>query len=201
MHGDTPGRPSASTTTQPASSSASESTTNDTRTDKGRVAVLREFGEALAKTRNAVLIDTHAQKAALRLAVSVESVRAELKKQRPPESREPREATEHDDIVASGVPEEIPAEPPSPRESQLLKLIVCGLPAPEDVIVTTPVRAPVAVGVNVTVMVQVLFCARLAAQVVVRLKSPVAAETTMLLTAPLFAVRVTTCEVLVVLVI
>jgi DNA primase len=47
-------------------------TTNDTRTDKGRVTVLREFGEALVKTRNAVLIDTHAQKAALRLG-SVDS--------------------------------------------------------------------------------------------------------------------------------
>src|SRR5687767_13523226 len=50
--------------------------TNDVQTDKGRVAVLREFGEALAKTRNAVLQDTYAQKAALRLGVSSESVRA-----------------------------------------------------------------------------------------------------------------------------
>jgi hypothetical protein len=41
-----------------------------------------------------------------------------------------------------------------------LKLIVCGLPAPDEVIVIAPVRVPVAVGVNVTVIVQVAFCAR-----------------------------------------
>jgi hypothetical protein len=82
-----------------------------------------------------------------------------------------------------------------------LRLIVCGLPAPDDVIVIAPVRVPVVVGVNVTVTVQALFCARVAVQLVVRLKSPVAAEITMLLTAPLFAVRVTLCDVLVVLVI
>jgi hypothetical protein len=64
--------------------------------------------------------------------------------------------------------------------------------------VIVPVRVPVVVGVNVTVTVQLLFCARLDVQLVVRLKSPVAAETTMLLTAPLFAVSVTLCEVLVV---
>jgi len=46
-----------------------------------------------------------------------------------------------------------------------LRLIVCGLPAPEGVTVIAPVRAPVAVGVNVTVIVQVLFCASVAAQV------------------------------------
>jgi hypothetical protein len=51
------------------------------------------------------------------------------------------------------------------------------------------------------VTVQVAFCARVDVQLVVRLKSPVAADTTMLLTAPLFAVRVTLCDVLVVFVI
>jgi DNA primase len=71
--------------------------THDPRSDKGRVAVLREFGEALIKTRNAVLIDTHAQKAALRLGVSVDSVRAEFKKTKPPS--EPR--TQRDDNLDS----------------------------------------------------------------------------------------------------
>src|SRR6185503_15053132 len=66
---------------------------NDIRTDKGRVTVLREFSEALIKTRNAMLIDTHAQKAAVRLGVSVEAVRAEFKKTRP--AAAPR--TERDD--------------------------------------------------------------------------------------------------------
>ncbi|HEY0552501.1 MAG TPA: DNA primase [Verrucomicrobiae bacterium] len=106
------------------------STTNDTKTDKGRVTVLREFGEALAKTRNAVLIDTHAQKAALRLGVSVDAVRAEFKKTRPP--AESRNARDEDfdrlagdaDSVASAATEEIPSTPPTPREMQLLKLLL-----------------------------------------------------------------------------
>ncbi len=106
------------------------STTNDTKTDKGRVTVLREFGEALAKTRNAVLIDTHAQKAALRLGVSVDSVRAEFKKTRPPaESRNARDedfdrSLENADSIASSATEEIPSVPPTPREMQLLKLLL-----------------------------------------------------------------------------
>jgi hypothetical protein len=79
-----------------------------------------------------------------------------------------------------------------------LKSIVCGLPAPDEVIVIAPVRVPAAVGVKVTVTVQVLFWARVAVHVVVRLKSPVAAETAMPVTLPLFAVRVTVCEALVV---
>jgi hypothetical protein len=46
--------------------------------------------------------------------------------------------------------------------------------------------------------VQVPFCARVVVHVVVLLKSPVAAETAMLLTLPLFAVSVTVCDALVV---
>jgi hypothetical protein len=79
-----------------------------------------------------------------------------------------------------------------------LRLIVCGLPAPDDVIVIAPVRVPVAVGVNVTVTVQVVFCASVAAQLFVWLKSPVAAEIAIVETLPLFAVRVTLCDALVV---
>jgi hypothetical protein len=48
-----------------------------------------------------------------------------------------------------------------------LKVIVCGLPAPDDVIVIAPVRVPAAVGVNVTVIVQVAFCAKVAVQLFV----------------------------------
>jgi hypothetical protein len=79
-----------------------------------------------------------------------------------------------------------------------LKLIVCGLPAPDDDTVIAPVRVPVVVGVNVTVIVQVALCANVGVQSFVWLKSPVAAETAILLTAPLFAVRVTVCDALVV---
>jgi DNA primase len=93
--------------------------TNDVQTDKGRVAMLREFGEALAKTRNAVLLDTYAQKAALRLGVSPASVRAEFQKSRAPEPRQPNDTDE-------GAPEEEPAAPPSPQETQLLKILIGG---------------------------------------------------------------------------
>jgi hypothetical protein len=82
-----------------------------------------------------------------------------------------------------------------------LRLIVCGLPAPDDVIVIAPVRVPVVVGVNVTVTVQDAFCANVAAQLFVWLKSPVAGETAIVETLPLFAVSVTDCDALVVFVI
>jgi len=53
---------------------------NDLNSDKGRNTVLRGMAEAVHKTGNTVLIDTYAQKTALRLGVSPESVRAEFKK-------------------------------------------------------------------------------------------------------------------------
>jgi len=105
------------------------SATNDTKTDKGRVAVLREFGEALAKTRNAMLIDTHAQKAALRLGVSTDAVRAEFKKTRAAEPRAPRDdefdrAADEADSASAAAIEEAPSVPPTVREMQLLKLLL-----------------------------------------------------------------------------
>jgi len=54
--------------------------TNDVGTDKGRLAVLKNMAEAVHKTNNQVLIDKYAQKTALRLAVSPESVRTEFGK-------------------------------------------------------------------------------------------------------------------------
>jgi DNA primase len=107
------------------------SITNDPRSDKGRVAILREFGEALIKTRNAVLIDTHAQKAALRLGVSVDSVRAEFKKTKPPaQPRSERDedfdrmAEEAEASAAATELTEVPSAPPTVREMQLLKLLL-----------------------------------------------------------------------------
>jgi hypothetical protein len=76
--------------------------------------------------------------------------------------------------------------------------MVCGLPAPDEVIVIAPVRVPAALGVNVTVTVQVAFCANVAVQSLVWLKSPVAPGIEMPVTLPLFAVRLTVCEALVV---
>jgi DNA primase len=105
--------------------------TNNPRSDKGRVAILREFGEALIKTRNAVLIDTHAQKAALRLGVSVDSVRAEFKKTKPPtQPRSERDedfdrmAEEAEASAAATEVNEVPSGPPTVREMQLLKLLL-----------------------------------------------------------------------------
>jgi DNA primase len=48
--------------------------------DKGRITILKSMAEALAKTGNRVLLDAYAQKTALRLEVTPESVRAEFKK-------------------------------------------------------------------------------------------------------------------------
>jgi len=53
---------------------------HDANSDKGRNAVLRGMAEAVHKTGNVVLIDTYAQKTALRLGVSPVSVRAEFSK-------------------------------------------------------------------------------------------------------------------------
>jgi DNA primase len=53
---------------------------NDLGTDKGRLTVLQDMAQAVHKTGNVVLIDTYAQKTALRLGVSAEAVRAEFRK-------------------------------------------------------------------------------------------------------------------------
>jgi DNA primase len=56
---------------------------NDITTDRGRLAVLAGMGMDLAKTGNAVLQDTYAQKTSQRLGVSVDAVRTEFRKIRP----------------------------------------------------------------------------------------------------------------------
>ncbi|HEU5123707.1 MAG TPA: DNA primase [Verrucomicrobiae bacterium] len=91
--------------------------TNDGATDKGRLTILREMAEAVHKTHNGVLIDKYAQKTALRLGVSAESVRAEFKKigrnQKSPADSAP------DDNLEPEV--EMPR--PSAHEFWLLKLL------------------------------------------------------------------------------
>jgi DNA primase len=89
--------------------------TNEVAQDRGRLAVVRAMSEAVHKTRNAVLADTYAQKTAQRLGVSPESVRAEFKKVRAPQS-----VQDTDEPIA-------PAEPldrPSTHEFWLLKLLL-----------------------------------------------------------------------------
>ena len=94
--------------------------TNEITGDKGRLAILRAMAEAVHKTGNGVLIDTYAQKTALRLGVATESVRAEFKKISTPHLA-PRES-EDDSLEAAGPAAE--TAPPSPLELHLLKLLL-----------------------------------------------------------------------------
>jgi DNA primase len=93
--------------------------TNDIQTDKGRVAVLRELGEALARTRNAVLVDTYAQKAALRLGVSSDAVRLEFRKSKSAASEPVHEVPEDGDNEAPDLV--LPT-----TEKQLLRILLAG---------------------------------------------------------------------------
>ena len=89
--------------------------TNDVAQDKGRLAIVRAMGEAVLKTRNAVLTDTYAQKTAQRLGVSPEAARAEFKNLlRSPSGQAPEEP--------SATPE--PVARPSTQEFWLLKLLL-----------------------------------------------------------------------------
>ena len=94
--------------------------TNDLNLDKGRLAVLHAMSEAVHKTGNVVLIDTYAQKTALRLGVPAESVRAEFRKSPVPHPA-PRDTEEESFETAE--PAEAPARP-SPAEFHLLKLLL-----------------------------------------------------------------------------
>jgi DNA primase len=91
--------------------------TNDVATDKGRLAVVKDMTEALHKTGSAVLLDTYAQKTALRLAVSPESVRVEFKKV----ARSKPAPMESPDEMQEPEPE---LPPPSEREFWLLRFLL-----------------------------------------------------------------------------
>jgi DNA primase len=90
---------------------------NDKSTDKGRVAIVTHMSQALHKTGNAMLLDTYAQKTALRLGVETASIRAEFKKggrsAMPPRPLEEPAAE----------PESKPSPPPE-RELWLLRFLL-----------------------------------------------------------------------------
>jgi DNA primase len=90
--------------------------TNDAATDKGRQTILRGMAEAVHKTANGVLIDTYAQKTALRLGVAADAVRTEFRKI----SRAKPASAEASEEVSEEISE---PERPSPHEFWLLKLI------------------------------------------------------------------------------
>jgi DNA primase len=91
--------------------------TNEVTTDKGRLAVLRAMAEAVHKTGNVVLLDTYAQKTALRLGVAPDAVRAEFRKLAARKVPAP-EAAESPAEVSAG------PQKPSTQEHWLLKLLL-----------------------------------------------------------------------------
>ncbi len=94
--------------------------TNDIASDKGRLVVLRAMADGVHKTGNGVLIDTYAQKTALRLGVSAEAVRSEFKKSpvQPVVSRDEEEGSFETATPAAEI------APPSQTEFHLLKLLL-----------------------------------------------------------------------------
>ena len=98
-------------------------TTNDVTSDKGRLAIVRGMAEALHKTGNSVLLDTHAQKTALRLGVAVDAVRKEFSKVKPPAAIARNEDEPDDSILAGEVEAEAPSRP-SNHELHLLKILL-----------------------------------------------------------------------------
>ena len=72
-----------------------------------------------------------------------------------------------------------------------VRLTVCGLPAALSVMVTAPVRVPVAVGLNVTLIVQLEPAESEVPQVVVDAKSPLVTMLVMLNNALPVFLRVT----------
>jgi DNA primase len=93
--------------------------TNDATTDKGRLAVLQAMAEAVHKTGNVVIVDTYAQKTALRLGVSPEAMRIEFKKAGRSKNAAPASAPESGPPEAETAPE-MPR--PSSPEFWLLKV-------------------------------------------------------------------------------
>lgn len=78
-----------------------------------------------------------------------------------------------------------------------LSVMLSGLLAASLVMTMLPLRAPAAVGVKVTLMVQLAAAARVAPQVVVLAKSPLMPMLAMFSVAPPLLVRVTVCAALV----
>jgi len=98
--------------------------TNDATSDKGRLVVLRGMAEALHKTGNSVLLDTHAQKTALRLGVAVDAVRKEFSKVKAAPVYQRAEEDGPDDSILAGEAEAEAPSRPSSDELTLLQLLL-----------------------------------------------------------------------------
>ncbi|MGD0253801.1 MAG: DNA primase [Verrucomicrobiota bacterium] len=90
--------------------------TNDATSDLGRRTILKEMGEAVLKTGNAVLIEKYAQKTALRLGVSEQAVLIEFKKI--PTAKNAPDENEAEPAAESETPR------PSDKEFWLLKILL-----------------------------------------------------------------------------
>ncbi|HEV2694034.1 MAG TPA: DNA primase [Verrucomicrobiae bacterium] len=97
--------------------------THDAATDKGRLDILRGMAEALHKTGNSVLMDTHAQKTALRLGVAVDAVRKEFSKVKPQRAIAREDDGPGDDVLAGEAESEVQTRP-SNNEWHLLKILM-----------------------------------------------------------------------------
>jgi len=94
---------------------------HDTKTDKGRMQVVRSMLIALRKTNNRVLIDKHAHDLTFQLGLSFSSIREEYQKIANENSERPA-ITE--DILGESSEPEAEIAPPSPIELHLLKLLL-----------------------------------------------------------------------------
>ncbi|NOS69363.1 MAG: DNA primase [Verrucomicrobia bacterium] len=96
--------------------------THDVTSDKGRLAVSREMAEAVRKTGNNILVDKYAQKTALRIGVSPESMRTEFVKsaKTPPA---PVLQSEDEESFESAEPAMPELPPPSATELWLARLV------------------------------------------------------------------------------
>ena len=88
---------------------------HDISTDRGRRAVVQSMAEAVHKTGNEVLLDTYAQKTALRLGVAAAAMRSEFKKSAGARIVDSEEASSESTS---------PAERPSLHECWLLRLLL-----------------------------------------------------------------------------
>jgi DNA primase len=93
---------------------------NDLKSDRGRLAVVKSLAEALGKTGNAVLLDTYAQKTALRLGVEAAAVRAEFRKLARPPGPGTDVPDEEENTNATEVTETAPGE----RELWLVRFLL-----------------------------------------------------------------------------
>ncbi len=95
--------------------------TNDIKTDKGRMQVVRSMLVALRKTNNRILIDKHAYDLTFQLGLSFSSIKEEYQKIANENTERPANS---EDILGESAEPVAKIAPPSPIELHLLKLIL-----------------------------------------------------------------------------